>query len=97
MLNSNLSQPPPIFWPSQPLNPSKFRPQMGQGSFLRTLQEKRKGGWVSKEAESPCCEVGDYLAKVATILEGDIAKTEAREEIMSSQAKMSQGRNDEQL
>lgn len=41
--------------------------------------------------------MGDYLAKVATILEGDIAKTEAREEIMSSQAQMSQGRNDEQL
>lgn len=52
---------------------------------------------MSKEAESPCCEVRDYLAKVATILEGDIAKTEAREEIMSSQAQMSQGRNDEQL
>lgn len=70
-----------MLWPSQPLNPSEVRPQGGQGAFLRILQEKRKGGWVRKEAES-LLMMGGYLAKMATILEGDMAKTEMIEEMM---------------
>lgn len=35
-----------------------------------------------------------YLAKVATILKGDMAKTEVTEDKMRSQAQMNQGRND---
>lgn len=37
--------------------------------------------------------MGGYLAKVATILEEDKAKTEVREEMMRSPTQMNKGRN----
>lgn len=83
MLSPHFPQPPPCFklWPSQPLNLSEVRSQSGQGAFIRFLKVKRKRGGWGKKQRVPVHDRG-YLAKMATILEGDMVKTGEREEMM---------------
>lgn len=77
MISLQFPQSPPylILWPSQPPNPSELRPQGSQRTFLRTFKKQGRAGRCGKKHRVPVVRWG-YLAKVATILKGDTAKTE---------------------
>lgn len=58
------------------------------------MGKKGRESGREKKQRVPGVRWGGYLAKVATILEGDMAKTEVTEEITRSQPQMNKERND---